>query len=290
MRSGLRALRRAVLAVPATFLAWAYAFTSSLLLRPWPRIKVRHQGRAFRFWCKSLCRIFGIRVASHGAPPRPPFFLVANHLSYVDILVLGTELPCVFVAKAEIDDWPVFGALCRSVNTIYVDRRTKRSLPAVIASIETTLAAGQGVVIFPEGTSGAGHEVLPFRSSLLELPAKMGYPVHQATLTYAVPPGAPPPHLSVTWWGEMPLAPHLSAFLRLAWIEARLEFGAGAIADADRKLLADRLRAAVSSRFRPLVPSAEVDRLMALKASDPSALPAMLRHGGAGAEPRGERR
>lgn len=282
MRSTLRALGRLLLAVPATFVAWAWASTATLALRPWPRVKVRHQGRAFRFWCRSLCRIFGIRVTRRGPTPRPPFFLVANHLSYVDVLVLGTELPCIFVAKAEIDRWPIFGALCRSVNTIFIDRASKRALPAVIAAIETTLAAGQGVVIFPEGTSGAGHAVLPFRSSLLELPARMGYPVHQATLTYAVPPGAPPAHLSVTWWGEMPLAPHLSSFLRLAWVDARLEFGDGAIAGEDRKQLADRLHAAVARRFEPLVESAEVERLLALRDSDPAALPPVLRRGGGG--------
>jgi 1-acyl-sn-glycerol-3-phosphate acyltransferase len=280
MRTALRTLGRLTLATPATFLAWGWATTASIALRPWPRLKVRHQGWAFRFWCRSLCRIFSIRVRASGSAPKPPFFLVSNHLSYVDILVLGTELPCVFVAKAEIDRWPLFGTLCRSVNTIFIDRNAKRDLPKVIAAIETMLAAGQGVVIFPEGTSGAGHEVMPFRSSLLELPAKMGYPVHQATLGYAVPAGSPPPHLAVTWWGEMPLGPHLKEFLALRWVDARLSFGGEAISEADRKRLADRLRAAVAERFEPLVSREEVERLLALRESDPAALPAVLRPGG----------
>ena len=275
-----RAARKLALAAPVTFVAWAWAFSSSVALRPWPRVKVRQQGRAFRFWCRWLCRIFAIRVRATGSAPRPPFFLVANHLSYADILVLGTELPCIFVAKAEIDGWPLFGALCRSVNTIFIDRKSKRDIHKVIVEIETTLSAGQGVVIFPEGTSGAGHEVLPFRSSLLELPAKMGYPVHQATLGYGVPPGAPPPHLAVTWWGEMPLGPHLEEFLALEWIDARLDFGPGAIAETDRKLLADRLRSAVADRFEPIVPREEVERLLALRDSDPKSLPRVLRPGG----------
>lgn len=280
MRATLRSLRRLILATPATVLAWGWAATASIVLRPWPHRKVRQQGRAFRFWCRSLCRIFSIRVRSSGRAPAPPFFLVSNHLSYIDVLVLGTELPCVFVAKAEIDGWPIVGALCRSVNTIFIDRKSKRALPRVIAEIEMMLASGQGVVIFPEGTSGAGHEVLPFRSSLLELPAKMGYPVHQATLHYSVPAGSSPVHLAVAWWGEMPLEPHLEEFLRLPWIDARLDFGAAAISEPDRKLLADRLESAVKERFEPLVAREEIERLLALRETDPSSLPRVLRPDG----------
>jgi 1-acyl-sn-glycerol-3-phosphate acyltransferase len=275
----LRAARRIALAVPATAIAYGWALTASLTLRPWPGARVRQQGAAFRFWCRSLCRTFGVRVRVSGEPPKPPFFLVSNHLSYVDILVLGTELPCIFVAKAEIDRWPLFGALCRSVNTIFIDRRAKRELPRVIAEIESMLAAGQGVVIFPEGTSSAGHGVMPFRSPLLELPAKMGYPVHQATLGYRVPEGEVPVHLSVTWWGEMPLGAHLREFLRLPFIDASLRFGAAAFADEDRKRLADRLRQAVAERFEPVVEREEIERLLALRESDPAAVPAVLRPG-----------
>lgn len=277
MPATLLALLRFLLAAPITFVAWGWATLAALLLRPWPRARVRNQGRAFRFWCRSLSRLFGIRVRVTGSAPLPPFFLVSNHLSYADIVVLGTELPCIFVAKAEIDGWPLFGALCRSVNTIFVDRGVKRALPRALAEIEMTLDAGQGIVLFPEGTSGPGHEVLPFRSSLLDLAARSGYPVHQASLSYAIPRGSPPAHLAVAWWGEMPLVPHLRAFLQLPEIEATLAFGDEPFADENRKRLGERLRDAVASRFVPLVTKEEVDRLMALRDSDPAALPAILR-------------
>lgn len=276
-RARLRILRRLTLAAPVTALAYGWALSASLLLRPWPRLRARQQGRAFRFWCRSLCRIFGVRVRASGVAPRPPFFLVANHLSYADILVLGTELPCIFVAKAEIDRWPLFGALCRSVNTIFIDRQAKRELPKVLGRIETTLSSGQGVVIFPEGTSSAGHRVLPFRSSLLDLPARLGYAVHWAAVSYRVPPGATPAHLSVGWWGEMPLAPHLREFLSLPWIEATVAFGEEPLAGDDRKQLAEALHREVAASFVPLVDRAEVERLEALRVSDPAALPAVLR-------------
>jgi 1-acyl-sn-glycerol-3-phosphate acyltransferase len=276
---GLRAACRGGLAVAATFASYAAALLGSLLLLPWPRARARWQGRVFRTWSRTLCRILGVRVRAEGAAPRPPFVLVSNHVSYLDILVLGTRLPCVFVAKAEIDDWPLFGAICRSVHTIFIDRKAKRDVPRVLAEIEAMLAAGQGVVIFPEGTSGAGDRVLPFRASLLDLAARMGYPVHWAALGYESPAGAPPTHLSITWWGEMPLLRHVRGVLRMDRIGARLVFGADPVTATDRRQLADALFAAVSGAFEPMVESAEVERLLALRESDPEAVPEILRPG-----------
>jgi len=282
VRARLRVVRRLLLALPVTAVSYGWALAASILLRPWPRRRARQQGRAFRFWSRGLCRVFGIRVELSGPAPAPPFFLVSNHLSYIDIIVLGTAVPCVFVAKAEIDRWPLFGALCRSVNTIFIDRKAKRELPRVTAEIETTLAAGQGVVIFPEGTSWAGDRVLPFRSALLELPARMGYPVHHATLGYAAPESTVPLHLAVSWWGEMPLGAHLGELLRVPRIDAAVRFGDAPVADSDRKRLADRLWSEVAVRFRPLVDGAEIERLLELRERSPEALPALLRPRGRG--------
>jgi 1-acyl-sn-glycerol-3-phosphate acyltransferase len=273
LRAGFRLAAAAVVTLFSYLLA--LAATACGLFSS--RLAVRGQGVAFQLWSKGLCRIFGVRVRVAGSPPAPPFLLVSNHLSYLDILVLGTKLPCVFVAKAEIDGWPIFGAICRSVNTIFIDRRMKRKLPEILARIDRALDAKTGVVIFPEGTSGAGDGVMPFRSSLLELAAGHELPVHHVTLHYAVPEGEMPVHLSVAWWGEMPLGAHLKNFLALPRVEASLDFGDAPIAAEDRKALAADLHREVSSRFRPFVESAEVERLLALRGVDPSSLPEVLR-------------
>lgn len=277
--SQLRAAARAAAAVPITLACYLLALSSRVLLSPWPRARTRWQGRAFRLWSRALCRVFAVRVRVAGTAPAPPFVLVSNHVSYLDILVLGTRLPCVFVAKAEIDRWPLFGAICRAVNTIFIDRKAKRELHRVLARIEAALAADQGVVIFPEGTSGAGHELLPFRSPLLELPAKLGRPVHWAAISYRVPAGCPPVHLAVTWWGDMPLGPHLWQLLKLPRIEATLTFGAEPVTAGDRKQLADELWRAIAGVFVPMADPAEIARLLALRESDPEAVPAILRPG-----------
>jgi 1-acyl-sn-glycerol-3-phosphate acyltransferase len=278
MRS-FRAAARAVVAVLITVPSYVAALAGGLLLAPWPKARSRWQGHVFRSWSHALCLAFGVRVRTQGPAPRPPFVLVSNHVSWVDILALGTRLPCVFVAKAEIDSWPVFGALCRAVNTIFIDRKAKRELHRVLERIETTLAAHQGVVIFPEGTSSAGHEVLPFRSPLLELPAKLGRPVHWAAISYRAPAGAPPVHLSVTWWADMPFGPHLWQLLKLRSVEARVTFGSEPVASHDRKQLAADLHRAISGIFEPMADPEEIRRLLALRETDPAALPPLLRRG-----------
>lgn len=274
-----RALLRLALVGGATLPAYLAALGGSLLLAPWPARRSRWRGRVFQLWSRALCRALAVEVRRAGPAPEPPFLLVANHLSYLDIVVLGTQLPCVFVAKAEIDGWPVFGALCRAVETIFIDRKARRALHGVLAKIERTLAADQAIVFFPEGTSGAGHEVLPFRSPLLELPVKLARPVHWAALGYRVKGEAAPVHLAVHWWGEMPLGAHLWTLAQLPGIEARVVLGGEPVEASDRKRLSEALHRAVSEAFAPMaaVDRAEIERLVALQESDPAALPPILR-------------
>ncbi len=194
-----------------------------------------------------------MRAIVEGAPPSPPFLLVSNHLSWVDVLLLGSAVPATFVAKSELAGWPFVGSICRSAGVIFVDRESRRDLVRVSEELERALAAGAGVILFAEGTSTAGEAVAPFRPSLLDHPARAGSPVHWAALSYATPPGAPPAHLAVCWWGGMPFVPHVLGLLRLPGFAASLRFGERPVRESDRKVLASRLHEAVSSRFRPVI-------------------------------------
>ena len=209
----------------------------SLLLAFAPRARGRFRARLFRATCGGLLALLRAEVRVSGPLPEPPFLLVTNHLSYVDVLVLASRLPARFVAKAEVRRWPLLGPICRGFGTIFIDRADRRDIPRVLAEIEQALARGEGVILFPEGTSSSGESLLPFRSPLLALPARRGLPVHAAALRYDPP--------DVAWWGERSLAPHLLDLFRLERIEASVDFAPEPVTEEDRKRLAERLRDAV---------------------------------------------
>jgi 1-acyl-sn-glycerol-3-phosphate acyltransferase len=208
-----------------------------LLLAFAPRAQRRFQERLFRSVSRRMLGLLRATVRVSGPVPEPPFLLVTNHLSYVDVLVLASRLPVRFVAKAEVRRWPLLGPLCRGFGAIFIDRSDRRDIPRVLAEIERALGRGEGIILFPEGTSSAGESVLPFRSPLLALPARLGRPVHAAALRYDPP--------SVAWWGESSLVPHLLGLFRLKRIEATVDFAPEPVIDEDRKRLAERLREAV---------------------------------------------
>lgn len=249
----LRSTLRLLLIAKLTALGYVAVLSGSLVTLPWPRRRARWRHLCFRWWSRCLLRVMGARIESRGEAPAAPFFLVTNHLSYVDVLVLASRVDGVFIAKSEASEWPIIGALCRSVGTLFVDRQLKRDLPRVIAAIDRTLDAGQGVVLFPEGTSTRGDEVARFHPSLLEVAARAGYPVSYASLGYATELADEPAHLKICWWGDMELAGHLWRLLALPGFRVTLTFGDGRIQDGDRKRLASRLHLAVAGLFTPVV-------------------------------------
>jgi len=223
-----------------------------------PRLATRWRSFILKSWSRGLLLIAGVRCHTVGDPPEAPFFLVSNHLSYVDVAVLGSVVGGVFVAKAEISDWPAIGFLCRSVETIFIDREIRREIPGVVREIERQLGHGQGVILFAEGTSSSGASVLPFRPALLEPAAQSELPVSYAALSYKTPEGAPPAHLSVCWWGGMPFAPHALEFFKLRRIDATVVFGDRQFQGGDRKILANELHSAVLNSFQPVVNEEDV--------------------------------
>jgi 1-acyl-sn-glycerol-3-phosphate acyltransferase len=214
-----------------------------LVFAPVPRVRRRFRIWLFQAGPRWLLGWLRAEVGVAGPPPSPPFFLVANHLSYLDVLVLASRLPgCVFVAKADVRSWPLLGPICNGFGTIFIDREDRRDLPRALRRIEAALGAGDGVVLFPEGTSSPGVTVGSFRSPLLALPARYASPVHAAAIGYRSP--------AVCWWGDAELLPHLLDLCAMPRIEATVRFCEAPVAGTDRKLLAEELRAAVLAGFR----------------------------------------
>jgi len=219
-----------------------------------PRRRGLWRSRIFHAWGRTMARLLGMRVEVLGRPPEPPFLLVANHLGYVDVVLLASRLGrCVFVSKAEVRGWPAVGPLCASVDTLFIQRESKRDIPRVVESIEAVLAGGRGVVLFPEGTSSGGDAVLRFRPGLLEAAARAEIPVHSAAIAYRTLPGAQPASELVCWWRDMPFVPHVWQLLGLRAFEARLCFAEETVCESDRKLLAERLQGVVERQLRIVI-------------------------------------
>jgi 1-acyl-sn-glycerol-3-phosphate acyltransferase len=251
--SHLRATGRAITLCAVICVMFALLIAGLVLLFASRRARVRWRGFIFRRWAKAIAALLNIRIVTCGEPPRAPFFLVVNHLSYVDIIVLASQVDCSFIAKRDVSAWPLIGLLCRSVGTIFIDRNNRRDIARVNAQVEQALAEGRGVVLFAEGTSSPGATVLPFKPGLLELAARASFAVSYAALSYRVPGYETPAHWSVCWWADMTFINHLFGLLRLSAINATLTFGRETISGADRKALARRLQAAVKQEFIPVV-------------------------------------
>ena len=205
-----------------------------------------------RLWSRLALCVIGVRVEVRGTPPRAPFFLVSNHVSYLDIVLLGRNTGASFIAKSEVRSWPLMGWLARSVGTLFVDRGRPKDVVRVAREIEAKLARGRGLILFPEGTSTSGRDVVPFRGSLLAPLARSESEVHYASVRYVTGPGDPPARDVVAWWGDMAFGGHFLKLLSLRRIEARIVFGAEPHRNPDRKALAASLHQAVAETFEPI--------------------------------------
>ncbi len=230
-------------------LIWALGSFGTLLF---PRARVRWRHRVVRTWARALCNILGFRIHLTGAAPRAPFFLVANHLTYADILLLYTRVDGVFIAKRDMRHWPVLGPLANLFGTIWVKREVRRDAVRVLDLIDEAVARGDGVILFAEGTTSAGNALLPMRPALFDWAAREQYPVHCAALSYRTDPGVSA-HLVVGWWGDMPFVSHVWDFCRLRAVDALLNFGAEPITAPTRGELAARVEQAIAARFIPMV-------------------------------------
>lgn len=215
--------------------------------------KVYWRQICFELWTKIFARIAGMNIEVIGHPPKPPFFLVANHLSYVDIAALRAVAKGVFVAKAEIKDWFFAGRIVRDMGVIFIDRKNRRDIPRAGAEIIEKLSEGEGVIVFPEGTSTKGEDVLPFNSSFLEFAARTDLPVSYASISYRSAEGEPPASMMVCWWEDISFVAHLFRLFTLKEFTAVVSFGEAPVVNTDRKQLASELREKVREKFIPVI-------------------------------------
>lgn len=247
--SYLRAIIRFALFVAASFGIYYAWWVSSFFI---PN-KVYWRQLAFGLWSRSFVRIAGVRLNVIGEPPQAPFFLAANHLGYADIPILRAAASGVFVAKHDLADWFLAGRMMRDMGMVFINRGNRRDIPRAGGAIIDRLSGGEGIIVFPEGTSTKGEEVLPFRSSFFEFAAKSDVPVSYAAISYRTPDGEGPASEYICWWDDTPFLKHMLRMFSLSGYEATVTFGEEPIVRTDRKELAGELHRRVERSFIPVI-------------------------------------
>lgn len=230
-------------------------------------------------WQRVAAVCLGLKVTVLGKPAAErPLLVVANHVSWLDIVTLGSTLPVSFIAKREVGTWPVVKWLARLQRSVFIDRTRRVATSASNEAIADRLRAGDTIVLFAEGTTDDGISVLPFRSALVGAAqqvagAEASAVVQPVAIVYTALQGIPIGRLrmsDVAWHGDMDLAPHLVGVIGVGAIDAVVAFGTPipfgpgadrkavtAAAEADVRRMVRAVRAARGRRPAPILSEAE---------------------------------
>lgn len=171
--------------------------------------------------------------------------LVCNHLGYLDTIIIGAQIPLVFVAKSETRNWPIMGLIIKSAGCILADRNRRSSAVETSQEMLNVMANGLPVVFFPEGTSSDGSSVLPFKPALLQIALDTHKPITPAAISYEAPTGDL--KNDVCYWSDHTFVTHLYRLAKIQKLTARLTIGNASILPEDRKAAARLLHAEVSA-------------------------------------------
>ena len=234
-----------------------FTMTPILISAQWLLEKLNLPGWGFiaSNYYRVLCALLRIRVRVVGNPVRDRAVLfVSNHVSWVDIVVIGSITPVAFVAKREVASWPLVGVTAKMQRTVFVDRGRRHQTGDAVSEIAKRVASGTSVVLFAEGTSSDGNRVLPFRSALLgaiEDQSGGGSILMQPmAITYVGQHGLPMGRQHrplVAWYGDLDFMPHIKAFIERGAVDALVTYGdpVPADRDIDRKAMSKRLEGTV---------------------------------------------
>ena len=150
-----------------------------------PRLSSDQQGMHVQAWSVAMLRHLGIALQVRGQPPLTgPMLLVANHFSWLDIVVMHAARHCRFVSRSDVQAWPLVGTLATAAGTLYIQRSVRRDALRVVQQMTEALRARDVLAVFPEGTTGDGRTLLPFHANLLQAALAADAPVLPVGLRY----------------------------------------------------------------------------------------------------------
>lgn len=150
-----------------------------------PRMTRLQREARVQAWAQRMLRAVGVDLRLHGrAPATGPVLLAANHISWLDILVMLAASHCRFVSKSDIRHWPLIGTLATGGGTLYIERESRRDAMRVVHRMAKSLQAGDVLAVFPEGTTSDGTALLPFHGNLIQAAISAGVPVQPVALQF----------------------------------------------------------------------------------------------------------
>jgi len=220
--------------------------------RIFPRLDWDQKQQQKQAWALTLLALLAIKLEVSGEPAqRGPVLLVANHISWLDIVVLMATCPCRFVAKAEVGHWPLLGTLATGLGTLFVTRESPRDAVRVVHQMAEHLQAGDLLAIFPEGTTSQGTQLLPFHANLFQAAVSAGAPVQPVALQF-IDAASGEPSLAPCYINDDSLLQSIWRTLTVPTLCAAVRFGEPQnVLGRDRRALARDVRGAVDALRQP---------------------------------------
>jgi 1-acyl-sn-glycerol-3-phosphate acyltransferase len=169
-----------------------------------------------KWWCNKLLRCFNIQLITHGKLPDSTLnntMFIANHISWADIYALNSILPLQFIAKSDINQWPILGYLVRKSGTIFINRNSRKDTSRIVEITTEHLVNGANVGFFPEGTTSDGTELHRFKSSIVQAAINAGASIQPVAIRYPTPNGKV--NTKMAYAGETTLGQSMMNVLKL---------------------------------------------------------------------------
>ncbi|MDO9483364.1 MAG: lysophospholipid acyltransferase family protein [Hydrogenophaga sp.] len=205
-----------------------------------------------RAWSRQMMDIMGVTLVVRGTPPaQGPALLVANHVSWLDILVMNAAQPARFVSKADVKHWPLLGALITGAGTLYIERESRRDAMRVVHHMAERLQAHDILAVFPEGTTGDGRAMLPFHANVFQAAIAVHAPVVPVALRFVDGASGQRSHAPV-FIGDTTLIASIWTTLRANNLQAVVVYGESQTHNGrDRRTWAQDLHAEVERLLQP---------------------------------------
>jgi 1-acyl-sn-glycerol-3-phosphate acyltransferase len=197
-------------------------------------------------WDRAVCRILHLKLHVTGHPDPPAGLVVANHISWLDIIAMGAQQPCVFVAKEDVAGWPIMGTLAKGIGTLFVRRGDAEQSAATSETMTWLLRRGTRLMLFPEGTTTRGEQVLRFHGKLFQPAQRAGANVQAVALRYTGRAAEAAPFV-----GDDEFLPHLLQILTHKEIDLHIHYCPTLPAGLRRDQLAKTSRLQITEHLYP---------------------------------------